>query len=317
MNFCKRITIIAVAIVLNAGVGFSQTSLYAKPEWGKYTTKDGFLYAHVVDWPVDGKLVINRAIKPRQATLLSEPSKKMKIKLIEDKLTIFLSEKSSDSLASILKIQLIPNDDWANLKKYKKENRELIVSAKKEVSVVFMGNSITEKWDRDGGTFFQSNPSYINRGISGQTSSQMLVRFRPDVIELNPKVVVISAGTNDIAGNRGPISIERIAGNIFSMAELSKAHNIKVVLASVLPASSYSWSPAIEPIDKIIALNKLIKEYANMNKIVYLDYYSPMVNEDKGLKKELGRDTVHPNLDGYKVMEPLLMKAISEALKRK
>lgn len=315
MNIYKQIIIVAVAIVLNAGVGFSQTSPNAKPEWGRYTTKDGFLYAHVFDWPKDGKLVIDRAIKPRQATLLSDPIKKVKTKLIDGKLTILLPKKGSDTVASVIKIQLVPNEDWANLKRYRKENTTLKVPTKKENRVVFLGNSITQNWTRDHGIFFEKKPSFVNRGISGQTSSQMLLRFRPDVIELNPKVVVISAGTNDIAGNRGPITINRIAGNIFSMAELAKNNGIKVILASVLPASSYSWSPSIVPADKIIELNKLIKNYAKENKIFYLDYYTPMVNENKGLKKELGRDTVHPNVKGYEVMEPLIIEALKKVLK--
>lgn len=289
-------------------------SPYDRPKWGRYTAKDGFLYAHVFDWPEDGKLVINRAAKPRQATFVSDPLTKLKTRLIDGKLTIQLPEKAPNTLATVIKIQLIPNDDWENLTRYKEANKELKAPLKNENRAVFMGNSITQNWTRDHAVFFESNPSYINRGISGQTSAQMLLRFRPDVIELHPKVVIISAGTNDIAENRGPITIERVAGNIFSMAELAKQNNIEVVLASVLPATSYSWSPAIEPTNKIIALNKLIKAYAKSNKLVYLDYYTPMVNANKGLKKELGRDTVHPNANGYDIMEPLVKKAIAEAL---
>ncbi|ALJ06757.1 acylhydrolase [Pseudalgibacter alginicilyticus] len=210
---------------------------------------------------------------------------------------------------------LTPTEDWANLNRYSKANAQLKLPSKNEARVVFIGNSITDNWTRDHRQFFEENPTYINRGISGQTSAQMLLRFRPDVIELKPKVVVISAGTNDIAGNRGAIGINRIAGNIFSMVELAEANDIKVVLASVLPASSYSWSPSVEPADKIIELNKLIKAYAKKNKVVYLDYYTSMVNGDKGLKKELGRDTVHPNAAGYDVMEPLVKAAIMKALK--
>lgn len=318
MHIYKKLLIFTIAFVLNVGLGFSQTIPYEKPEWGAYTDEeDGFLFAHVFNWPEDGKLVIDRAIKPREARLLSEPNKKIKIKLINGKLTVLLPEKAPDAQVSVVKIQLIPNDDWANLKRYRKANKELKAPSKKENRVVFMGNSITQNWTRDHSVFFESNPSFVNRGISGQTSSQMLLRFRPDVIELNPKAVVISAGTNDIAENRGPISIERIAGNIFSMAELAKKHGIKVVLASVLPASSYSWSPSIEPADKIIQLNTLLIKYAKDHNIVYLDYYTPMVNANKGLKEELGRDTVHPNAKGYEVMEPLVKKAITKALKRK
>ena len=315
MNIYKKIIIVAIAIILNASVGFSQTIPSEKPEWGAYTqVEDGFLLAHVIHWPEDGKLVIDRAIKPREARLLSNPSKKIKIKLIDGKLTVLLPKKADDTQISVVRIQLIPTEDWANLGRYRKANAALKAPSKKENRVVFIGNSITDNWTRDHGIFFEKNPSFVNRGISGQTSAQMLLRFRPDVIELNPKVVIISAGTNDIAENRGPISIKRIAGNIFSMVELAKKNKIKVVLASVLPATSYSWSPSIEPADKIIELNKLLKNYAKKNKVVYLDYYTPMVNENKGLIKKLGRDTVHPNVAGYDIMEPLVQKAIKKAL---
>ncbi|WP_299669117.1 alpha-L-fucosidase [uncultured Polaribacter sp.] len=294
----------------------ASVSPYDRPEWGRYTAKDVFLYAHVFDWPEDGKLVINRAIKPRQATLLTNPYQKLKMNLVDDNLTIHLPEKAPNDIATVIKIQLMPNEDWANLKRYKKANKELKAPSKKENRVLFMGNSITQKWVQFNLGFFKEN-NYIGRGISGQTTPQMLLRFRQDVINLSPKAVVIHAGTNDIAGNRGPITIDQIASNIFTMAELAKAHNIKVVLASVLPASSYSWSPSIEPIDKISQLNNLIKEYAVKNNLVYLDYYSSMVNEHKGLKKELGRDTVHPNAKGYEIMEVLVKEAIAKAFKLK
>ena len=316
MNVYKALIIFTIAFTLNVGVGFAQTIPYEKPEWGAYTEgEEGFLMAHVVNWPENGKLIIDRAIKPREARLLSDPDKKIKIKLIDDKLTVLLPEKAPSSQISVVKIQLIPNDDWANFGRYRKANKELKAPTKKENRVVFMGNSITEKWVMFHADFFNEN-NYVGRGISGQTSSQMLLRFKPDVVNLNPKAVVIHAGTNDIAGNRGPISIAEIADNIFSMAEIAKANNIKVVLASVLPASSYSWSPSVEPIEKISELNSLIKAYAKKNNIVYLDYYTSMVNADKGLIKAYGRDTVHPNLDGYDVMEPLVKAAIRKALKR-
>lgn len=204
--------------------------------------------------------------------------------------------------------------DWANLNKYAAQNAALPKAGKKEKRVVFMGNSITEKWTMIDYSFFESNPYFIGRGISGQTTSQMLIRFRPDVIELNPKAVVILAGTNDIAENQGPATLEQIAGNIFSMAELAKAHKIKVVLCSVLPANAYSWNKDIEPADKIIELNKMIQAYAKKHKIVYVDYYSAMVDDQKGLKKEYGRDSVHPNLEGYKIMEPLVLAAIKKVI---
>lgn len=314
MNVLKKI-IVALLILLNVFQGVAQTNSYAKPEWGYYSAKDGFLFAHVVKWPKDGKLVIDRTIKPREARLISDLSKKMKIKLINDKLTIFLPERAVNTDETVIKIKLMPNEDWANLKRYKKVNEALKAPGKKEKRVVFMGNSITDRWVDFRPEFFTKN-NYIGRGISGQTTSQMLLRFRQDVIGLNPEVVVILAGTNDIAGNTGPITVPEIANNIFSMAEQARAHNIKVVLASVLPASNYSWSPSVNPVDKIVELNKLIKTYAEANNMVYLDYYSAMVNEDKGLIEAYGRDTVHPNAKGYSVMEPLANKAIKKALKK-
>ncbi|WP_339839192.1 GDSL-type esterase/lipase family protein [uncultured Maribacter sp.] len=289
---------------------------FEKPNWGIYTKKDDIVYAHVYDWPSDGKLIIDRDMKVRTA-YLDYGEKKLKTQLTDGNLIVFLPNEAPNEIATIVKIVLTPTEDWANLNRYRQANTQLKAPAKKEQRVVFIGNSITDNWTRDHGQFFEANPSYVNRGISGQTSAQMLLRFRPDVIELKPKVVVISAGTNDIAGNRGAIGIKRIAGNIFSMVELAKANKIKVVLASVLPASSYSWSPSVEPADKIIELNKLIKVYASENNVLYLDYYTPMVNKEKGLKKELGRDTVHPNERGYLLMEPLVKEAITKALKKK
>ncbi|MDW5290772.1 GDSL-type esterase/lipase family protein [Formosa sp. PL04] len=290
-------------------------SPFEKPNWGSYTKKDDVVYALVSDWPKDGKLIIDSHIKVRTA-FLDYGDKKLKTKLIDGNLTVFVPEVAPSEMPVVIKIQLTPTEDWANLGRYSKANSELKAPAKNEDRVVFIGNSITDNWTRDHGVFFEENPNYVNRGISGQTSAQMLLRFKPDVIELQPKVVIISAGTNDIAGNRGEISIDRIAANIFSMAELAKANNIKVILASVLPATSYSWSASIEPADKIIELNTRIKAYAEAHNILYLDYYTPMVNEEKGLIKELGRDTVHPNVEGYLIMEPMVNDAILTVLKK-
>lgn len=204
-------------------------------------------------------------------------------------------------------------DDWANLAKYKDQNEVIKQSDNSGKRVIFMGNSITEFWSVTDRTFFDDN-NYINRGISGQTTPQMLIRFRPDVIALNPAVVVILAGINDIARNTGPATVEEIAGNIISMAELAKANNITPVLCSVLPAREFYWRPEIEPVLQIIQLNEMLKLYAEKHNLQYVDYYTPMVNEEKGLKKEYGDDGVHPNLMGYKVMEPLVQKAISKVL---
>ena len=201
--------------------------------------------------------------------------------------------------------------DWPWLSKYADANTKVPAPTPGEKRVVFMGNSITENWGNIDPDFFKNN-DYICRGIGGQVSSQMLVRFREDVINLHPVAVVIEAGTNDIAENRGPISLENVFGNIVSMCELAKANGIKVIIGSVLPASDFNWHKGLEPAEKIKALNNMLKDYAEKNHIVYVDYWSAVVMDDKkGMKPELTMDgTVHPNLDGYKIMEPLVKKAI-------
>ena len=204
-------------------------------------------------------------------------------------------------------------NDWPNLAKYKKDNLKIGLPKSGEDRVVFMGNSITEGWAQDNPEFFEGK-SYINRGISGQTTPQMLVRFRADVVNLKPKVVVILAGTNDIAENTGPTTLEMIEDNIASMVEIAKANNIKVVLCSVLPAYDYPWKPGLNPAEKIVNLNKWIKDHATKNGISYVDFYTPMADERNGLKKEFSEDGVHPNKKGYVVMAPLVEKAIADAL---
>ncbi len=206
--------------------------------------------------------------------------------------------------------------DWSNTARFKDDNTKVGLPASGANRVVFMGNSITEGWINTCPEFF-TGKSYVNRGISGQTTPQMLVRFRPDVINLKPAVVIILAGTNDIAGNTGPSTLEMIMDNLISMAELAKANKIKVVLSSVLPVFDYPWKPGLQPADKIIALNVMIKNYAEKNGIVYVDYFTPMVDERKGLKKELSGDGVHPNKAGYLIMQPLAEEAIKKALSKK
>jgi lysophospholipase L1-like esterase len=205
------------------------------------------------------------------------------------------------------------NEDWPNLKKYAKADEELGIPSAGEKRVIFMGNSITESWGKIDSSFFINN-SYIDRGISGQTSSQMLLRFRQDVINLNPAVVVILAGTNDIAENTGPISLKDILGNIVSMTQLAEANNIKVILCSVLPAIDFWWHHGLKPADKIIKLNTMIKSYCEENSIPYVDYYSKMVDEEKGLDKKYTKDGVHPTIAGYKIMDALIKKEIKTVL---
>ena len=201
--------------------------------------------------------------------------------------------------------------DWAHLKKYEQSNSEL-----KKINdpnrVVFMGNSITEGWSNFDKDFFINNP-FINRGIGGQTTPQMLIRFIPDVVNLNPKAVVILAGINDIAENTGPITLENIAENIISMAEIAKANDIKVLICTTLPAIDFPWSPGMEPGPKVIKLNSILKVYCDSNDITYVDYFSAMSDEKGGLKVPeytTADDLVHPNLAGYKVMEKIILKAL-------
>ena len=219
-------------------------------------------------------------------------------------------------LLTFFMINVLQAQDWAALEHFREANEKLTLPTEGEDRIVFMGNSITIGWINKRPEFFKGKP-YVNRGISGQTTPQMLVRFRQDVIALSPKVVVILAGTNDIAGNTGPSTIKMIAHNIFSMAELAKANGIKVVLSSTLPAYDYPWKPGLEPAEKIITLNQLIKTYADLNDMVYLDYFSAMVDERKGLPKKYADDEVHPTEDGYAVMEPLVEAAIARALDEK
>lgn len=205
--------------------------------------------------------------------------------------------------------------DWANLKEFQEANAELNTPAPNENRIVFMGNSITIGWLNKRPEFFEGKP-YINRGISGQTTPQMLLRFRQDVIELNPKAVVILAGTNDIAGNTGPSTLDMIIDNIKSMAELAQANGIKVILSSTLPAYDYPWKPGMEPAPKIVELNKMIMAYAKEKNHIYLNYFSAMADDKNGLPKKYADDGVHPTVDGYKIMEPMVEEAISKALKR-
>jgi lysophospholipase L1-like esterase len=202
--------------------------------------------------------------------------------------------------------------DFPNLAKYKEANAKLGPPSPGENRVVFMGDSITEGWHLDES--FPSKP-YVNRGISGQTTPQMVLRMRPDVIALQPKVVVILGGTNDIAGNTGPETPEEIEGNIASMADLASANHIRVVLCSILPAFEYPWQPGLTPAPKIIALNTWIKNYAASKGYVYVDYHTAMKDEHDGLPAALSKDGVHPLPPGYSVMAPLAEAGIEKALK--
>jgi lysophospholipase L1-like esterase len=204
--------------------------------------------------------------------------------------------------------------DWPALKRYHDANTTVTAPAASDERVVFMGDSITDGWGKKYGQFFPGKP-YINRGISGQTTPQMLIRFRPDVIALKPKVVVILAGTNDIAGNTGPSSLEMIQDNMISMVELAQKNGIKVVMSSVMPVCDYIQNQTTRrPNETIVALNNWMKQYASSHNAVYLDYYTPMLDDKGVFKQELTFDGLHPNSAGYDVMMPLAQKAIDKAL---
>ena len=205
-------------------------------------------------------------------------------------------------------------NDWPNFARYRDANAALGAPAPGENRVVFMGNSITDAWAKRFATDFPGKP-YIGRGISGQTTPQMLVRFRQDVVALKPKVVVILAGINDIAGNTGPSTQAMIADNIMGMTEIAKANGIRVVLSSVLPAYDFPWRRGMEPAPKVVALNAWIRQYAQQAGVVYLDYYSKMADARGGLSPELASDGVHPTAVGYQIMAPLAEAAIEQAMK--
>ena len=204
--------------------------------------------------------------------------------------------------------------DWAGLNRYRAANAALGAPKPGERRVVFFGNSITEGWAPLFAAQFPGKP-YIGRGISGQTTPQMLIRFRQDVVALQPAIVVILAGTNDIAGNTGASTLEMIEDNLASMAELAKANGIAVVLSSVLPVFDYPWRPGLEPAPKIVALNAWMKQYAAAHGAVYLDYHSAMADARQGMRADLAGDGVHPNDKGYGLMAPLVERAIAEALR--
>jgi acyl-CoA thioesterase I len=207
-------------------------------------------------------------------------------------------------------------NDWPWLSRFKEDNLKLSSPAAGENRVVFMGDSITEGWHFTGADGSFPGKPYVNRGISGQTSPQMVLRFRQDVIDLHPKVVVILAGTNDIAGNTGPMTLEQTEDNIKSMADLASANHIGVVLCSVLPAFDFPWHPGMEPAPKVDTINAWMKAYAAEKGYVYVDYHTAMKDQRDGLPVSLSKDGVHPTLAGYAIMAPLVEAGIAKAMAR-
>lgn len=205
-----------------------------------------------------------------------------------------------------MKVQL---QDWAQLGRYRAADQALPAEAAGRV--VFYGDSITDAWEYNGGSFFPGKP-YVNRGISGQTTPQMLVRFRQDVVALHPEAVVILAGTNDIAGNTGPSTLEMIEDNFKGMVEIAQANGIRVILASVTPVAKYPWRPEIADVPaKIAVVNAWLKDYCAREKLTYLDYWTAMAGPDGGMKPGISKDGVHPNAAGYAIMQPMAEAAIT------
>jgi lysophospholipase L1-like esterase len=202
--------------------------------------------------------------------------------------------------------------DWAQLKQYRDENQRLRPPSATRPRVVFLGDSLTQSWDLTG--LGLDEVELLNRGISGQTTPQMLVRFRQDVVSLKPAVVHILAGTNDLAGNTGPTTLEAIEANLSSMVEIAEANHIRIVLASVLPALDYPWRRGLQPAPRIVALNDWIRSFAGQHKLVYADYYSVLVDSQGGFKSELADDGVHPNRAGYAAMDPIARQAVRRAV---
>lgn len=205
--------------------------------------------------------------------------------------------------------------DWPNLGRYRADDAALPPPSPGENRVVFLGDSITDRWGRKVGVFFPGKP-YINRGISGQTTPQMLIRFQQDVVNLHPAVVVVLAGTNDIARNTGFATPEMIEDNFESMAAIAKQNGIGMVIASILPAARYRWRPEVKGAEEIQEVNRWLKAYCQQNRLVYLDYYSAMADEAGGMRPGLSSDEVHPTEKGYEVMAPLAEVAIKQALQQ-
>jgi lysophospholipase L1-like esterase len=203
--------------------------------------------------------------------------------------------------------------DWPQLARYHDDDQAMGAPRPGEARVVFLGDSITDGWGRGHGKFFPDQP-WVNRGISGQTTPQMVLRFQQDVLALQPRAVVILAGINDIAGNTGPESLASIEDNFRSMVSLAKAAHLAVVISSVLPASHFAWHPGIDPRAEVVKLNGWLQQFATEQNLVYLDYYPAMVAADGGMKPELSKDGVHPNDAGYAIMEPLARAAVAKAL---
>jgi lysophospholipase L1-like esterase len=226
---------------------------------------------------------------------------------------VFVLATSVLLLPRVSMSQSVSARDFAGLARYRAANAALAEPARGEQRVVFFGNSITEGWAQYFPTMFPGKP-YVGRGISGQTTSQMLLRFRQDVVALTPAAVVILAGTNDIAGNTGPATLEEIESNLAAMAEIARANGIRVLLCSVTPVFNYPWKPGLEPAPKIVALNQWIAQYAAAHGATYVDYHTPLADARQGMRADYANDGVHPTEAGYRVMASVVAPLITKAL---
>ncbi|MBB5397219.1 GDSL-type esterase/lipase family protein [Mucilaginibacter sp. AK015] len=230
---------------------------------------------------------------------------------------VFAQQKADSSNKAAIPVPEDFRDDWANLRHYEAENKTLGNPAPGEKRVVFLGSSVFEFWRTRLPEYFAAHKNYIDRGISGQIAPQLLLRFQQDVIALKPKAVIILAGSNDIAGTTGHVTNERILNDIKSMVELCQVHKITPILCAYVPINEYPWRKGLEPAEKIISLNKAITAYAAQNKLILLDYYTPLVDDKKGTRPDLTLDGVHPNAAGYRIMAKVTDEAIAKALKQK
>jgi len=213
------------------------------------------------------------------------------------------------ALGATAGVQAMEPQDWADLGHYRAQNEALRSGSPDPLRIVLLGDSITEGWPARAGLW---DAHFVNRGISGQTTPQMLLRLRPDVIALSPRTLVVLAGTNDIAGNTGPETDEQIEGNLASIAELGRVHGMRVLLCSILPTRAYPWTPGVKPAARVLAINRWMREFAASKGFEYVDYHSAMTEPDGGLRADLGDDGVHPNERGYSIMARLLREALAK-----
>jgi lysophospholipase L1-like esterase len=257
----------------------------------------------IVDEPCPAPFAPSKAFNDLVTALIIEPHR-----ITPDEFERFLK---NPELAKVNEAQRkTAAQDWAGLCRYRESNKKVLAAATPP-RVVFMGDSITENWNLADAAFFGNG--VVNRGISGQTSSQMLVRFRADVIALHPKTVHILAGTNDVAGNTGPLTAQDFKNNIMSMVELARANGIAVVLGSIPPAASFNWRPEVKPVPIIQDLNRWLRDYAKEKGLRYIDYYTPLAGAAGELKADLGNEGVHPNRKGYEIMRKLALESLGGA----